>query len=571
MYQDKIKIIIKNALLEAGFEELKDFVIEKPKDKRFGDYSTNVALIAAKKYGKNPHEIAETISQKIISKEFRIKIAGVGFINFYFNNEIYFEVVKNILALGSQYGSSKIGEDRKVLVEYSEPNVNKYLHIGHARNDFLGMALANILQFSGYKVIKANYYNDRGIAIAKTMLMYDKYHQGEDPVTLGIKPDVFVGKIYAEYEKELENHPELKQEAADYLIRYEAEDPQIIKLWKKITNWAYMGFNQTYKREGSHFDVIFHESEIYKKGKAVVQKYLEKGIFQKAQDGHIFIDLTNYGLDEKVLMRSDGTAIYITSDLVLAEEKEKMGIDKSIYVVDIYQSYHFKVLFKIFELLGYKWASKCFHLGYGYVFLGDKKMSSRKGNTIATDELLDDLKKKIRIMMTSAQKQKVTNDKEREDVAESLALGAAKYTMLKYEEQKDIRFIPDETIKLEGDTGPYLQYTYARIKGILKKSLIGNLDDLNTETKINTSENELITHLVKFPEVIKKVSMSYKPHFLCNYLFNLAQLFNSFYNVSPVLKSENETKKFRLALCMASAQVLKNGLDLLNIDTPERL
>lgn len=588
MIKTELEILLKKAIKDAGIKVPSnfDFNIEKTQDAKFGDYSTNIAMRLAKIAGKNPMEVADKIGiegkrgKRIKNLIEKIEIAKPGFINFYLKDEAYINELKQVLKNKNKYGSSKTGTGQKVMVEYSAPNVNKYLHLGHARNDFLGMALSNILEFCGYKVIRANYFNDRGINIAKAMLMYERNHNSETPEKLNLKPDIFIGKIYAEFETELKKDPALKDKAEEYLRLWEAGDKAMLTLWKKITAWAYKGFNRTYHREGSKFDINFYESQIYKKGKAVVEKYLKKEIFIKAKDGHIFIDLTKFGLDKKVLIRSDGTAIYITSDLVLAEEKEKLAIDKSIYVVDIYQSYHFKTLFKIFELLGYKWADKCFHLGYGYIFLRDKKMSSRAGNVIPVDELIDNLKEKIKKIMANAAKKKVEGVMQKEKVAESLALGAAKFGMLKYEEQKDIRFVPDETIKLEGETGPYLQYTYARIQGIFSKcqtlnpkSKILNKSKIqNSKLKINPLEKELMKNLVNFGEVVEKCALNYKPHFLCTYLYELAQSYNSFYNSNPVLKNKSdEVRNFRLMLCEATGQVLQNGLRLLGISTPEKI
>lgn len=572
MIKNNIKELLNKAIIKAGYKIPDNFDVDYPRDEEYGDYSSNIVMILAKTEKKNPTEIANKILDNFRFDGLQAEFNN-GFINFKLDNNYFLEAISKILDEQEKYGHSQISKSKKIIVEYSQPNVNKTMHIGHARNDYLGMAVSRILEATGDKVIKANYFNDRGIAIAKAMLMYNKNHTGGTPESKNIRSDYFVSNIYAEYEKEIKTDPSLEEQAQEYLRKWEAGDPEILKLWQKITQWAYEGFAKTYDREGSKFDLEFHESEIYKSGKTVVEKYLKKGIFQKAKDGHIYVDLTKYGLDQKVLIRADGTAIYITSDLVLAEKKNDLKIDKSIYVVDIYQSYHFQVLFKIFELLDYKWAKKCYHLGYGYVFLKGEKMSSRKGNIIPTDQLIDDLKSKISKIMDKVVKQKVTSSKQKDEIAEQLALGAIKYGMLKYEEQKDIHFDPEETIKLEGETGPYLQYTYARIQGILDKVESRKLK-VESFGKINISkvERDLMVELTRFPEIILKSSEELKPHYLCNYLYNVTKSFNTFYNALSVLKAETEElKNFRLNLCQASAIVLKNGLTILGISAPEKI
>lgn len=545
--------------------------IEHPRDKSHGDFSCNVAMALAKKLKQAPLEIAKGLVKEIKkhdNRKYFKEVAAVapGFINISLSDIYFGKILEEIISRGDKFGRGEVGEGKKIVLEYSAPNTNKALHIGHFRNDTIGMAMNNIFTALGYEVIPVLLLNDKGLQICKAMLMYQKFGEGKTPAEAGMKPDHFVADFYAHYEKEAEKDPALEKEASALLVSWEKGDKETRSLWKKLNDWVYEGYQQTYKREGSKFDDVVLESDIYDKGKSIVKEYLKKGLFQKKPDGAVTVDLSKFGLDEKVLQRSDGTSIYITQDIYLGEMREKKyHPDRMLYVVDVTQSYHFKVLFAIYELLGYKWAQRSHHLAYGYVYLGKEKMASRKGNVILTDDFIEEMTKRaVKVMKAS----KVQVDKENEaKTTEAIALAAMKYGMLSYELKRDIHFDKERTIQLTGRTGPYLQYTYARTQSILEKG--GNRDSDKVDLSFNevkSEEVELLRRLYLLPEVIVSAAENYEPHFLTDYLYELAQSFNTFYNNIPVLKADTqESLQIRLALCRATGQVLKNGLELLGI------
>jgi len=511
--------------------------------------------------GTNPIEIAKakekeakeklSKSPKSFSLIKEIRSAG-PYLNFYINEEEFSKLVLKEIEK-DDFGRGK--ENKKIMVEYSAPNSNKPLHVGHMRNDSIGMAISNILEFSGNKIVKANLVNDRGIHICKSMLAYQKWKKGSPDK----KSDHFVGDCYVLFEKNKSD--ELEKEALEMLQKWESGDSKTVELWKKMNQWAVTGMKETYRLFGSRFDVWFFESEFYKNAKPIIDDGLKKNIFQKDEEGRIIAKLENHGLPDKVVLRSDGTSIYISNDLALTKHKfEHFHLDRAIWIVASEQNLYFKQLFKIFELIGYEW--DCHHLSYGMVHLPSGRMKSREGTVIDADDLIADVMKLAREEI-----EKRHHDLGEEDIKErarQIALSAIKYYLLKVEPIKDLLFEAEKAISFEGDTGPYIQYTYARANSILNKS------EKEPEIKaLGKSEFLLIKKLSVFPEIIEKCARELKPNYLTNYLFELATIFNEYYHNERVIGSEKE--EARLALVKAVKTILKKGLELLNIEAPDEM
>lgn len=553
---------------------LPSFELDIPKE-NFGDYSTNVAFVIARGGKFNPNEVAEILAREIkqldqsgIFKE--IKVVG-GFLNFFIAENV---LAKSALEMQKEIDIEKTGykEDGtpfKVVFEYSSPNTNKPLHIGHTRNDVYGMACINLLRATGHEVVACEIMNDRGTHIMKSMLMYFKYGAGKTPQSENAKPDHFVGKFYTMFSVEAEKNPGLEQEAQELLQKWEAGDKEVRKLWKQMNDWYYAGVKETYVREGSEFDEVQYESDVYDKGRELVLEGVKKGMFVKEDDGSVSVDLTSQGLDKKTLLRKDGTTIYITQDLYLWDLRNKEHHPDQAYVtIASEQSYHFQVLEKLFQMLGYPWAENFKHLPYEFVFLGKSKMSSRAGNTITADELVTATKEKVRQTMLGSQKIKASADDA--EIVEAIAFGAIKYGFLKYDRNTKIYFDMDETIAIEGNTGPYLQYTYARIRSVLEKA--GEFKRAAPEQLKENSELAVLRHLMHYSETAVLAAKEFRPSILANYLFELAAKFNSFYDQVSILNAESEDLKLaRLNLLASASAVLAHGLGLLGIKTVKKM
>jgi len=553
---------------------LPTFELEVPKES-FGDYTTNVAFAIARGGKFNPNEVAEILAREIrlldqsgFIKE--IKVIG-GFLNFFMAEsalaKLALEMQKEIEL--EKIGYNAAGKPKKVVFEYSSPNTNKPLHIGHTRNDVYGMACINLLRATGYKVISCEVVNDRGVHIMKSLLMYIKHGAGKTPKSEKIKPDHFVGKYYAMFGQEAEKNPELEKEAQELLQKWEAGDKEVRKLWKQMNTWFYEGVQQTYQREGSEFDEVQYESEIYDQGRELVLEGVKKGVFTKEPDGSVAVDLTDKGLDKKYLLRKDGTTIYITQDLYLwSLRNKKHHPDLAFVTTSAEQAYHFAVLAELFKLLGFEWAENFKHLPYEHVYLGKSKMSSRAGNTITADELLESVKEKVRQTMRDSQKIKASPEDDK--TVEAIAFGAIKYGYLKYDRNTKIYFDMDETIAIEGNTGPYLQYTFARIQSILEKA--GKFKKTAPEALHEPAELNLLRHLMHYGEYVVLATKEFRPSLLANYLYELAAKFNAFYDQVSVLQAESaELKVQRLNLLAAVAAVLQHGLELLGIATVKKM
>lgn len=558
--------------------------IEHPDYESFGDFSTNISLVIAKKLKKIPLEIAQDLAQELSGYDISfdsghgfypilssIEAVAPGFINFKLSDFYLKNLLSLVLDKSDSYGSSKEGEGRIILIEFSQPNPNKPMHIGHSRNNFLGSSLSEIFSFCGYNVVKMNYMNDWGTHICKSMLMYKKYGGGKDPDK---KPDHFVGDFYRMFEQEHEKNPEdLDKELAIMFKNMESGDEETLDLWKKITGWAYEGWKDTYSNENVTFDDWEYQSKYTKKGKEIVDLAIKKGIAEKDPSGAVIAKFEKYGIPDKVMLRSDGTSIYITQDTQLAKDNhEKYDFEKRIYVVDKRQSDYFKQLFKLLELLGFDWAKKLYHLSYGWVSMPEGAMSSRSGTVIDADSVYS----KILFLEKEEIENSLKEVSNIEETSRKISLGAYRYGMLKVDPKQDIVFDYSSVTKFEGNTGPYLMYTYARAVSILEKAGVeDNFYESNLErfenVDLEEKERDILREIYKLPEVVMTSADSLTPHIIANFLYSFAQKFNSFYGEVPVLSVKDSTRDFRLVLVKCSAQVIKNGLKLLGIDVVEKM
>ncbi|WP_339864941.1 arginine--tRNA ligase [uncultured Algoriphagus sp.] len=535
----------------------------------------------------------------LIGEYLKVNVAEVagfnvvkGFLNLELNNLIWVDVFQRLFA------NENIGQlpanGQKVMVEYSSPNTNKPLHLGHLRNNFLGFSVANILEANGYEVIKANLVNDRGIHICKSMVAYQHFGNGETPESSGLKGDHLAGKYYVIFDQKYkEQIAELKEkgqsedeakknaplflEAQEMLRKWEANDEEVVSLWKQMNTWVYAGFEKTYKRMGVSFDKYYYESDTYLLGKDIVTEGLEKGVFFKKENGSVWVDLTDEGLDEKLVLRGDGTSVYITQDMGTADLKyDDFGISKSVYVVGNEQDYHFDVLFKIMRKLGRPYGEGLYHLSYGMVDLPTGKMKSREGTVVDADDLMQEM------VDTAAQHTKELgkidgfNEEQAAELYETLGMGALKYFLLKVDPKKRMLFNPQESIEFQGNTGPFIQYSHARIASILRKAEQIGVDFKNADfskiSKIEESESSLIYLLNDFEKKISQAGLDYSPAILAQYLFDLAKEYNRFYADLPIfLENDPIILAFRVALSAHTAKTLKKGMQLLGIAVPERM
>jgi len=511
-----------------------------------------------------------------------------GFLNIsltdaYWTDRLYNEILSNSFAFFKPNG-------KKVMVEYSSPNTNKPLHLGHVRNNLLGFSVAEILAAAGYEVIKTNLVNDRGIHICKSMLAWQRFGNGETPESSGMKGDHLVGKYYVifdkEYKKQIEDlkaagqsEDEAKKnaplilEAQEMLQKWEAGDKVVVSLWKTMNKWVYLGFAETYRKLGVSFDKFYYESDTYLLGKDIIEEGLAKGVFYKKEDNSVWIDLADEGLDEKLLLRSDGTSVYMTQDLGTAQLKyNDFHMDKSIYVVGNEQDYHFKVLFAILKKLGKDGANGLFHLSYGMVDLPSGKMKSREGTVVDADDLMDEMEQTAKEQTEATGKVEGFSEDEKLHLYQTIGMGALKYFLLKVDPKKRLLFDPNESVDFQGHTGPFIQYTHARIRSVLNKAGLLDIDKAKEYTKLAAEEREVLVSLTQFPEIIKQAAESYSPAIIANYVFDLAKIYNKFYHEKSILQAENElAKQFRLQLSVASGKVINKGMKLLGIEVPERM
>lgn len=511
-----------------------------------------------------------------------------GFLNLSVSDQYWVDQLLNHV-LAESYGQFP-SNGQKVMVEYSSPNTNKPLHLGHVRNNLLGYSVSEILAANGYDVVKVNLVNDRGIHICKSMLAWQLFGNGETPESSGLKGDHLVGKYYVvfdkEYKRQIEelvssgqteddakkNAPVIRQ-AQEMLLKWEAGDPEVIELWQMMNGWVYAGFEVTYKRLGVDFAKYYYESDTYLLGKDTIQEGLDKGVFFKKDDGSVWIDLTEDGLDQKLVLRADGTSVYITQDLGTAQLKyDDYKMDKSIYVVGNEQDYHFKVLFLILQKLGKTRAQGLYHLSYGMVDLPSGKMKSREGTVVDADELMDDMILTAKERTEELGKVDGFSESEKTNLYDMIGLGALKFFLLKVEPKKRLLFDPNESIDFQGHTGPFIQYTHARIRSVLAKAGYTNTMTSDYRESLTALERELIVTLAKYPDVIEAAAGEYSPAMIANYIYELAKLYNKFYHEETILKAGDPlVRNFRLDLSAAASSVINKGMRLLGIRVPERM
>jgi len=537
----------------------------------------------------NPVQIGQSIGDFLVANVEEVIRFNVvkGFLNLVFSDSYFLNFFKETSDY-SKFGKVT-GEEETIMVEYSSPNTNKPLHLGHIRNILLGYSVAEILKASGKKAYKTQIVNDRGIHICKSMLAWKTYGNNVTPEISGLKGDKLVGNYYVkfdqEYKKEIaqlltegysEKEAKLKApsliKAQEMLIKWEAGDEETVSLWKTMNGWVYEGFDKTYASLGVDFDTLYYESNTYLLGKEVITEGLSKGVFFKKEDGSIWCDLTDDGLDEKIVQRSDGTAVYMTQDIGTAIQRVKdyPEITGMIYTVGNEQDYHFKVLFLILKKLGYQWAKNLFHLSYGMVDLPSGKMKSREGTVVDADDLISDMAQTAKKISEELGKIDDFSEEEKEGLYKTIGLGALKYYILKVDPKKRILFNPEESVDFQGNTGPFIQYTYARIQSILRKA--GTQTEVSNLLELHPKEKELVKQLQLFPDAIQQAGVQYSPALIANYTYELVKSFNSFYqNVSILGADNNEEKSFRIQLSKAVSDVIKTAFNLLGIEVPERM
>jgi arginyl-tRNA synthetase len=556
-----------------------------------GDY-TYVFFGLVKSLKKSPPEIGNALGTYLLEnfEDFESYNVVQGFLNLKLKNSFWLTVFKNVI---SENIVKEIPENAPaVMVEYSSPNTNKPLHLGHLRNNFLGYSVSEILKAAGYNVTKACLVNDRGIHICKSMIAYSKFGNGETPESGGLKGDHLVGKYYVEFDKaykaeindliakgmseeEAKKKAPIMLEAQDLLVKWEQNDPETIDLWKKLNGWVYEGFGKTYKTIGVDFDKTYYESNTYLLGKDLVEEGLSNGIFYKKEDNSVWIDLTDEGLDHKLVLRGDGTSVYITQDLGTTDLKfSDFHSEKSIWVVGNEQDYHFKVLFAIMKKLGRSYAEGCYHLSYGMVDLPSGKMKSREGTVVDADDLVAEMIETAAVSTKEKGKIDDFENDEAQNLFRMLALGALKYFLLKVEPKKRMLFNPEESIDFQGNTGPFIQYTHARIKSILRRANIteNQTIEIAEGSILNKEELDLVFLLNQYNDIIQKAAEEYSPAIIANYVYDLAKTFNGFYAQHSVINETDESiKTLRLALVKKIAQTIKHGMGLLGIEVPEKM
>ena len=557
------------------------------------EFEGNLTLVVfpfVKAAKKSPEQTAQEIGEYLVQNCDAISKFNVvkGFLNLSIGEGAWLQLLQAI-DQDDRFGMKPVHESSPlVMIEYSSPNTNKPLHLGHVRNNLLGWSLAQIMEANGNKVVKTNIVNDRGIHICKSMLAWLKYGNGETPESSGKKGDHLIGDYYVAFDKhyreevkelmaqgmdeeKAKQEAPLIKEAHEMLVKWENNDPEVRALWEKMNNWVYAGFDETYKKMGVGFDKIYYESQTYLKGKAKVEEGLAKGLFERHEDNSVWADLTNEGLDQKLLLRSDGTSVYMTQDIGTAEMRfQDYPIDKMIYVVGNEQNYHFQVLSILLDRLGFKWGKELVHFSYGMVELPNGKMKSREGTVVDADDLMA-------LMVEDAYKTSMElgkfddmTEEERREIARIVGMGALKYFILKVDARKNMLFNPEESIDFNGNTGPFIQYTYARIRSILRKA--PSMTSPASSTSLADKEIELIQKMSEFGAAVEQAGKDYSPSGIANYCYELTKVFNQFYHDFSILNEPDEQKKaVRLMLAKNVAKIIKNGMGLLGIEVPERM
>ena len=602
--EDKLVASVLSGLKALYGQEVPEKMVQLQKTKKeFEGHLTLVVFPFLKMSKKGPEQTAQEIGEYLKANEPAVAAFNVikGFLNLTIASATWIELLNEIQA-DEQYGLVQATETSPlVMIEYSSPNTNKPLHLGHVRNNLLGNALANIVAANGNKVVKTNIVNDRGIHICKSMLAWKKYGNGETPETSGKKGDHLVGDYYVSFDKhykaevkelmaqftaqgmsddeakaKAEAESPLMQEARDMLVKWEAGDPEVRGLWGMMNNWVYAGFDETYKKMGVSFDKIYYESNTYLEGKEKVMEGLEKGFFYKKEDGSVWADLTAEGLDHKLLLRGDGTSVYMTQDIGTAKLRfADYPIDKMIYVVGNEQNYHFQVLSILLDKLGFEWGKGLVHFSYGMVELPEGKMKSREGTVVDADDLMEEMISTAKETSQELGKLDGLTQEEADDIARIVGLGALKYFILKVDARKNMTFNPKESIDFNGNTGPFIQYTYARIQSVLRKAAESGIvipEQIPAGIELSEKEEGLIQMVADFAAVVKQAGEDYSPSIIANYTYDLVKEYNQFYHDYSILREENEAVKiFRIALSANVAKVVRLGMGLLGIEVPSRM
>ncbi|MBQ2142161.1 MAG: arginine--tRNA ligase [Alistipes sp.] len=565
--------------------------IQKTRKEFEGDY-TVVVFPLLKASRKSPEATATELGEKIVASTPEIKSFNVikGFLNLAIDSSFWAARFKEIVET-ENFGMAP-ASGRTIMIEYSSPNTNKPLHLGHVRNNLLGYSVATILKANGHNVIKVNLVNDRGIHICKSMLAWQLYGGGETPASSGMKGDHLVGKYYVEFDKhykeqvkalvtekgisedEAKKQAPIMLQAQEMLRKWEAKDPEVYALWETMNGWVYEGFDVTYKAMGVDFDKVYYESQTYLLGKSLVEDGLKKGVFFRKEDNSVWIDLEADGLDQKLLLRGDGTSVYMTQDLGTALSRfEENSLDDMIYVVGNEQNYHFQVLKLVLKKLGYEWSDNIFHLSYGMVELPEGKMKSREGTVVDADDLIADMIGTAREMSDELGKLDGCSEEEAAAICEMVGLGALKYFILKVDPKKTMLFDPRESIDFNGNTGPFIQYTHARIRSILRKAEEAGIDaSTYTNATLLPEEVELVKALAEYPAVVRTAGEQFAPSVIAAYAYDLAKQFNGYYHDHSILKEENEAvRSLRLKLAAEVARVIRSAMSLLGINVPERM
>lgn len=588
--ENQIRQAVQAAVKHFFNTELPSVELQPTRPEFEGDV-TVVVFPMLKFVKSNPVELGEKIGRYLVESLPEIETFNVikGFLNLTISDAFYIDFYKANKS-DKHFGISPLDTSKPaVVVEYSSPNTNKPLHLGHIRNNLLGYSVAEIIKASGRKVYKTQIINDRGIHICKSMLAWQKFGQGQTPESTGLKGDKLVGNFYVAFDKayktevaeltekgmrkeEAEKMAPLLLEAQELLRKWEAGDPETVALWKKMNGWVYEGFEQTYRDLGVDFDSYYYESDTYLLGKDVVRMGLEKGVFEKDPDGSVWIDLTDEGLDRKIVLRSDGTAVYMTQDIGTAIQRiiDHPDADTLVYTVGNEQDYHFKVLFLILQKLGFEWARSLYHLSYGMVDLPSGKMKSREGTVVDADDLIKDMTRNAEEITKELGKLDDFDEAQKQALFKSIGLAALKYFILKVDPKKRILFNPEESIDFQGNTGPFIQYTHARIQSLLRKA--GKFDQADLPKSLHAKEKELLKALRQYPEVVQEAAKQYSPAVVANYAYELVKIYNSYYQTVPILTAEEQyTVCFRLQLSAWVAQTVKNAMRLLGIEVPDKM
>ena len=576
-----------------GVDTPAEQIVPQATRKEFEGNLTIVIFPWVKAARKAPEAVANEIGAWLADNEPAVDRFNVvkGFLNIVIEPTFWCSVLEHI-ASDDHFGFKEATADSPlVMVEYSSPNTNKPLHLGHVRNNLLGFSLSQILKACGNKVVKTNIVNDRGIHICKSMLAWQKWGDGATPESTGKKGDHLIGDFYVMFDKHFRDEVKalvdkgmtedeakaaspLMAEAREMLVKWEQKDPEVRALWEKMNQWVYDGFDVTYKRLGVDFDKIYYESQTYLEGKSKVMEGLEKGIMYRKEDGSVWADLTDAGLDNKLLLRADGTSVYMTQDIGTAKLRfADYPIDKMIYVVGNEQNYHFQVLSLLLDRLGFKWGKDLVHFSYGMVELPEGKMKSREGTVVDADDLMEEMVSQAREVAMQLGKTDGLTPEEVDKIAETVGMGALKYFLLKVDPRKNMMFNPKESIDFNGNTGPFIQYTYARIRSVLRKAEgLGYVIGDYAAVKPNEKETALIQTLAEFPDTVQEAGRTYSPALIANYTYELVKQYNQFYHDYSILKEENAAvRSLRLALCRSVARTVKMAMGLLGIDVPERM